>query len=304
MPEDKDGVLRQMRMDWNARARENARHYVATGREDWSDDDFFASGRTAVQSEILTDMANICQGQDPKQMRVLEIGCGAGRLTRALADIFGEVHAVDVSDEMILQAERALADKPNAHVYLNNGEDLCVLPPVTFDFAFSYIVFQHIPSLHVIESYVREVQRVLRPGGLFKFQVQGGRPREDQTDTWTGFSFTEEDSLDLAYRCNFEPRYRSGAGGQYFWLWFFKQPAEVVGYTVALRKYILALERTGSAVQIVPEMTESDAECFRVRYAEQEHIASSYEAAVHQFASFVNTKFEPRRPSQANQQDE
>jgi len=34
-------------------------------------------------------------------MRVLEIGCGAGRLTRALAKLFGEVHGVDVSGEMV-----------------------------------------------------------------------------------------------------------------------------------------------------------------------------------------------------------
>ena len=39
-------------------------------------------------------------------MRVLEIGCGAGRLTRALANFFGEVHAVDISGEMVAQARK------------------------------------------------------------------------------------------------------------------------------------------------------------------------------------------------------
>jgi hypothetical protein len=29
--------------------------------------------------------------------------------------------------------------------------------------------------------------------------------------------------VDMAFRCGFEPRYRHGAGGQYFWLWFFKK---------------------------------------------------------------------------------
>ena len=46
-------------------------------------------------------------------------------------------------------------------------------PPLEFDFAFSVIVFQHIPSREIIENYVREVHRLLRPGALFKFQVQG-----------------------------------------------------------------------------------------------------------------------------------
>jgi ubiquinone/menaquinone biosynthesis C-methylase UbiE len=90
-------------------------------------------------------------------MKVLEIGCGSGRITRALAEIFGEVYAVDISGEMIRQAARGAADTPNAHVFQNSGTDLAVLGDIQVDFAFSFIVFQHIPSREVIHSYVREV---------------------------------------------------------------------------------------------------------------------------------------------------
>jgi len=216
--------LAKMRQDWDARARENARHYVESSRTDWSDDEFFQSGESTVAGEILTDMINICQGIHPQQMKVLEIGCGAGRVTRALARLFGQVHAVDVSAEMIEQARRNLAGLPNVHLYVNNGMDLSPLPALEFDFAFSSIVFQHIPSYEVIESYVREVHRLLRPGALFKFQVQGGlneAPPPD--DTWLGVSYTDEQAVALAERCGFEPRYRVGAGEQYFWLWFFRR---------------------------------------------------------------------------------
>jgi ubiquinone/menaquinone biosynthesis C-methylase UbiE len=159
-------------------------------------------------------------------MRVLEIGCGAGRVTRALAEIFGEVHGVDISGEMIGQAQAGLADLAHAHVHQNNGKDLSVLPPVPFDFAFSSIVFQHIPSREVIESYVLEVGRVLRPGALFKFQVQGDTSMEiNPEDTWLGVPFSDEEAVAMARRCGFEPRYRHGAGGQYFWLWFFRESA-------------------------------------------------------------------------------
>src|SRR5688572_28663414 len=96
-------VLEKMRRDWDERARENARYYVNTARDDWSDEEFFRSGAQTMSEEILTDMINICQGTEPGDMRVLEIGCGAGRVTRALADLFGEVHGVDVSGEMIRQ---------------------------------------------------------------------------------------------------------------------------------------------------------------------------------------------------------
>jgi len=84
-----DKQLEKMRIDWDERARENARYYVSTGKKDWTDEEFFRSGEQTVSEEILTDMINICQGKDPKQMRVLEIGCGAGRITRALAGLFG-----------------------------------------------------------------------------------------------------------------------------------------------------------------------------------------------------------------------
>lgn len=223
-PHELERTLDKMRQDWDERARENARFYVNTERTDWTDEEFFESGRRTLREEILTDMINICQGKDPKQMKVIEIGCGAGRVTRALAELFGEVHAVDVSGEMVALAREALASLPNAHVYQNNGMDLSVLPPGPYDFAFSSIVFQHIPSREVIESYVRDVHRLLRPGALFKFQVQGDPKVEtDPDDTWLGVPFTDEQAVEMAERCGFEPRYRHGAGSQYFWLWYFRK---------------------------------------------------------------------------------
>ena len=217
-------LLSKMQREWDERARENARYYVNTERTDWKDDDFFESGRRTVQEEILTDMTNICQGKDPKQMTVLEIGCGVGRVTRALAEVFGAVHGVDVSGEMIRRATEALADVPNVRFHKNNGADLAAVGDIFVDFAFSSIVFQHIPSREVIANYVREVHRLLRPGGLFKFQVQGDATlKTDAEDTWLGASFSDEQAVAMAKSCGFEPRYRHGAGGQYFWLWFFKE---------------------------------------------------------------------------------
>jgi SAM-dependent methyltransferase len=225
--------LVKMREDWDARARENARHFVNTEKENWSDEEFRQSGERTVAEDILTDMINICQGKDPKQMRVLEIGCGAGRVTRALAGVFGEVFAVDISGEMVAQAKEFLKDRRNAHVFQNNGTDLSVLngqlAEGSADFAYSTIVFQHIPSREVIETYVREVHRLLRPGGLFKFQVQGYVEQDgiayesSPEDTWLGVTYSDEQAVALAESTGFEPRHRHGAGDQYFWLWFFKR---------------------------------------------------------------------------------
>ena len=230
MPDDPTTLeLEKMREDWDQRARENARYYVANGLEQWTDEEYFQSGELNVKQEILTDLGNVCQGREPKQMRVLEIGCGTGRITRALAKFFGEVYAVDISGEMVQQARMALRDFPNAHIFQNNGRDLAVvreaIGEAPLDFAFSYIVFQHIPSRSVIENYVREVGQLLRDGALFKFQVQGYIDENEPRDSWLGEAFTEEQAREMAERCGFEMRYNHGAGEQYYWLWFFKNGA-------------------------------------------------------------------------------
>ncbi|MBV8843365.1 MAG: class I SAM-dependent methyltransferase [Bryobacterales bacterium] len=219
-----DEQLEKMRRDWDNRARQNARYFVDTSQTSWTDDEFFASGQRAIEEDILTDMTNICQGKDPAAMRVVEIGCGAGRLTRPLSNVFGEVHAVDVSGEMVKRARAATADRPGVHIYQNNGCDLSVIPPREYDFAYSAIVFQHIASREIIESYVREVWRLLRPGALFKFQVQGDvNVQTHPGDTWVGVPYSEAQARALALRCGFEPRHFHGVGEQYFWLWFFKR---------------------------------------------------------------------------------
>jgi SAM-dependent methyltransferase len=224
-----------MRRDWDRRAYENARHYVATGQREWSDEEFFLTGEKELEEHILNDLGNVCQGKDPKAMKVLEIGCGAGRVTRALARFFGEVYAVDISRHMVRQAREAVAEFPTVRIFRNNGKDLSVVRDrwwhrfgiggkVQLDFAFSCLVFQHIPSRAVIESYLSEVNRLLRPGGLFKFQVQGYTEAEpDLDDSWIGESFSEEDARQLAERSGFELRYQYGVGSQYYWLWFFKK---------------------------------------------------------------------------------
>ncbi len=229
--------LRRMRRDWERRANENARHYVLTGQPNWSDEEFYQAGEVTMREDILNDLENICQGKDPKQMSVLEIGCGAGRVTRAFAKFFGSVYAVDISRAMVAQARRAVAAFPEARVLHNNGKDLRVVGgrwwnrlgigrAPQFDFAFSMMVFQHIPSRKIIENYVREVHRLLKPGGLFKFQVQGSpHVQLHPEDTWVGSPFNEEEARQLAASCGFEMRYQSGAGEQYYWLWFFKQPS-------------------------------------------------------------------------------
>ena len=111
--------IARMRTDWERRALENPLHFIATGNEHWDPKEFYASGEQTVRAYILSDMENVCQGKNPKDMRVLEIGCGAGRETRCLAGIFGEIHAVDISAEMVRLARNAVGAFPSAFIHHN-----------------------------------------------------------------------------------------------------------------------------------------------------------------------------------------
>src|SRR6187551_1509656 len=128
-------ILARMRTDWDERARKNAKHFVASSREDWSSEDFFKSGEVEVQDIVEKDLIELSRGRAPQSMKVLEIGCGAGRMTMSLSRIFGQVSAIDVSAEMIAQARLALADRRNVDLHVNNGCDLSMFPDECFDFA-------------------------------------------------------------------------------------------------------------------------------------------------------------------------
>jgi SAM-dependent methyltransferase len=92
-----------------------------------------------------------------------EIGCGAGRMTNAVAQDFATVHALDVAEERLAQARSA----PNASrcTFHSVREPAIPLPGETCDLVFSIHVFQHL-SGDAAGAYFREAYRVLRRGGV------------------------------------------------------------------------------------------------------------------------------------------
>jgi SAM-dependent methyltransferase len=101
---------------------------------------------------------------------VLEIGCGMGRVMQHLAGRYGEVHGIDISAEMVKRGQQRLAHLPNVHFHHGNGYDLEPFADESFDLVHSAFAFQHMPKT-VAYNYFLETRRVLRPGGLFAFQV-------------------------------------------------------------------------------------------------------------------------------------
>ena len=118
-----------MKRDWNDRARQDAKWFINTARLAQPEKDFDKDGARDVDRLVVSDLALLTQGKDPKQLRILELGCGIGRMTKHLASLFGEVHATDVSGEMINRAKERLTGTSNATLYETNGYDLAGISP-------------------------------------------------------------------------------------------------------------------------------------------------------------------------------
>lgn len=193
--------LAQMKDDWNRRAVENACWYINTLRMDQTEEEFDQTGAEGVAQWILPELELLTQHADPRTLRFLEIGCGIGRMTRHLAAIFGEVHSTDVSGEMISRARVRLADLPNVHLYETSGADVGPHPDNCFDIVYSIFVFQHVPTKEAIRSTLVDAWRVLKPGGLLRFQTNGVTDPTflvAEKNTWVGETFPEADVRDLA----------------------------------------------------------------------------------------------------------
>ena len=216
---DDPKVLERMRSDWNQRAGEDAYYYVAFGRRDQDEEEFFSTATDIVQG-LIWDLKRV-RGRDA----ALEIGCGPGRLMRPLSSYFKEIHGVDVSDEMVRLAKERLRDTPNAYPQVTAGSDLGMFPAEKFDFVYSYAVFQHIPSRDVVFNYLREARRVLKTGGILRCQMNGLPPHAKQYDTWSGVRITPEEITQFAREQDLQLLVVEQIWTQYMWITCRKRPA-------------------------------------------------------------------------------
>lgn len=160
MPSDAE----RMQSDWDERADEDAFHFIGTSYDTSDIDYFFKMGEDHAKKSIDP----ILEDWDDYPLEggtALDIGCGAGRMTRALADRFGHVVGIDVSEKMIERAKSLNENYSNIEFYSNDGEQYTAIDDTSIDFVFSYVVFQHFPNKSVIKSNVNEISRVLKTGG-------------------------------------------------------------------------------------------------------------------------------------------
>ena len=157
-----------MRDFWDARAEEDPFFFV-DNRVGYGSRDlerFWTGGR-----EQLDHMHALLEIEPEEGGDVVEIGCGVGRITRVLAERAATVTAIDVSERMLEVADELNPGLDNVRWMLGDGSSLAGVDDESADFVHSYVVFHHIPDPEITLGYVREIARVLRPGGRTAFQV-------------------------------------------------------------------------------------------------------------------------------------
>ena len=176
--------------DWNERAKVmGADNVAAFGNESL---DMFAEYHAHIVSGRIKTLLQLT----PRD-RVLELGCGPGRMITKIAAQVYSIIGVDVSDVMLSKANTRTANLSNVALIKNNGEDLENIPPASVDVVYSYACFIHIPE-DIQNKYIEEVLRVLRPGGQALFHVRHAQTHTHVVRTFTGENFDTSRCSELA----------------------------------------------------------------------------------------------------------
>ena len=133
----------------------------------WEPEAFFATGREHID-ELEQELQGL--GLSFAGRRVLDFGCGLGRLTQAVAGRASFAVGVDASVGMIVGAQRWNLRPDRCAYLLNRAGDLGMLPDRSFDGIVSFIVLQHIPP-PAGARYLAEMARLVAPGGFLVVQV-------------------------------------------------------------------------------------------------------------------------------------
>lgn len=136
-----------------------------------SKQEFFDSGRIHVG--YVLDMCRLYIDPAFSPKRVLEFGCGVGRLVIPFAEMAGEVTGVDVSPSMLAEAARNCNERGLDNVALVRSDETLSATSGQFDLVHSCIVLQHIDVPRGRNLFAQLVDRV-QPGGIGALQVTFG----------------------------------------------------------------------------------------------------------------------------------
>jgi SAM-dependent methyltransferase len=162
-------ALDRLKSTWEDLGRNDPLWAVLTDPErrhgGWQVDEFLATGVGPV-NDVLELLANAGLSLGD---RVLDFGCGAGRLSNALAEHTKTVVGIDIAQSMIDEANRINRRQDRVGFVSYDGHRL-PFDDETFDSAVSLISIQHSPPAVQLACLV-ELQRVVRAGGVLVLQI-------------------------------------------------------------------------------------------------------------------------------------
>ncbi len=134
--------------------------------------DFFVSGRVHVEHVL-----NACRKYiDPAfaPQRVLDFGCGVGRLVLPFAAMAREVVGVDISEAMLIEARRNCMEQGVCNAEFVKSDDTLSAVEGLFDLVHTAIVLQHVDALRGMQLVAHLLAR-LAPGGVGALQLTYGK---------------------------------------------------------------------------------------------------------------------------------
>jgi len=164
-----DKFTPEQAIEWWEEAAEKDPIRLITGGHCQNFEQFLGNGFLETQA-VLKEVAKHIKNKPLMRVRLVDYGCGLGRLTLWLAQELGRVVGVDASATMV---DKATTFSP---VYASTPDyKLCdgrsfPLKARSVDVVFSKSVFQHLPR-DVVREVIADAHRVLRPGGILIFQL-------------------------------------------------------------------------------------------------------------------------------------
>jgi len=140
---------------------------------------FLSTGAGTIDSLLKKcDRLGICQRRES----ALDFGCGLGRLTAPLSAHFDSVIGLDVAATMVTQARAMHGDRCQFAVWQET--DLAIYPSKSFDLVVSLLVLQHLPSRALMEGFMAEFVRILRPSGALVLNLPAVVPKPPVLPSW------------------------------------------------------------------------------------------------------------------------
>lgn len=123
--------------------------------------------RSNLRAIEKLELAELVENAEEHQLRIIDLGCGTGTLTRMIADKLpatAEVIGIDAAEKMIEVADRKKGSRNNLLFKAALAEEL-PFEDESFDRAVSTFFFHHIHK-DLKAKVLQEMWRILRLGGL------------------------------------------------------------------------------------------------------------------------------------------